>query len=361
MAKRQPEGKGVNYICVGRCFKVLISLFILSNFKLSFPYPSIMLLALIVLIAIGVWLFWSRNSTTGKIPVSVNYHFTRQCNKSCGFCFHTATTSFRLDVKDAQRGLSLLKRSGMRKINFAGGEPFLYKTFLGTLVKFCKEALELESVSIVTNGSLVDRAFLVKYGRHIDILAVSCDSFVEETNIKIGRGSGDQIPNLFAISQLCKEFGIKFKLNTVVCRLNWNEDMNEHLSRLQPFRWKCFQVLMVAGENDSDGTLRDVRKFEITSEEFEAFCTSHRKHPCFVAESNKLMAKSYLILDEYMRFLDRDGRQPSQSILQIGVSNALDQIFWDEESFFERGGLYEWSKDKKISSCESSLEGNLEW
>jgi uncharacterized radical SAM superfamily Fe-S cluster-containing enzyme len=27
-------------------------------------------------------------------PVSVNYHFTRQCNYSCGFCFHTAKTSF---------------------------------------------------------------------------------------------------------------------------------------------------------------------------------------------------------------------------------------------------------------------------
>src|SRR5688500_5451137 len=27
----------------------------------------------------------------GKVPVSVNYHFTRRCNKACGFCFHTAT------------------------------------------------------------------------------------------------------------------------------------------------------------------------------------------------------------------------------------------------------------------------------
>ena len=25
--------------------------------------------------------------------VAVNYHFTRQCNFACGFCFHTAKTS----------------------------------------------------------------------------------------------------------------------------------------------------------------------------------------------------------------------------------------------------------------------------
>lgn len=31
------------------------------------------------------------NATTN--PISVNYHFTRKCNKSCKFCFHTEKTS----------------------------------------------------------------------------------------------------------------------------------------------------------------------------------------------------------------------------------------------------------------------------
>lgn len=109
--------------------------------------------------------------------------------------------------------LALLKAAGMRKINFAGGEPFLYKPLLGTLVAFCKDQLGPESVSIVTNGSLVDERFLRQHGKHIDILAVSCDSFNEQTNIDIGRGSGDQIMKLFQVEEWCKEFGIKFKLN----------------------------------------------------------------------------------------------------------------------------------------------------
>ena len=54
------------------------------------------------------------------IPESVNYHFTRQCNYSCGFCFHTAKTSFVLPLEEAKRGLKLLVDAGMKKVNFSG-------------------------------------------------------------------------------------------------------------------------------------------------------------------------------------------------------------------------------------------------
>lgn len=65
------------------------------------------------------------------VPISVNYHFTRECNKACGFCFHTAKTSHLASIEEAKRGLALLKQAGMKKINFAGGEPFLKHKFLG--------------------------------------------------------------------------------------------------------------------------------------------------------------------------------------------------------------------------------------
>ncbi|KAE8150277.1 radical SAM enzyme [Aspergillus avenaceus] len=301
-----------------------------------------------------------RKTTTTKKPISVNYHFTRQCNKTCVFCFHTATTSHVEKIPAAKKGLSLLAKAGMKKINFAGGEPFIAPFFLGTMINFCKEELKLESVSIVTNGSLVTEKFLAKHGHNIDILAVSCDSFNEETNIAIGRGKGEQVKKLYEIRDLCRKYGIKFKINTVVCRYNHLEDMNAYIERLAPFRWKCFQVLIVEGENDSAQTLRDARKVLITDAEYESFCERHKHHRSFVPESNRLMAKSYLILDEYMRFLDRTGRAPSGSILEVGVQNALDSVFWDEESFVDRGGVYDWSKD--TSGCESGPSGKgLEW
>ena len=306
--------------------------------------------------AFSIFLFRNVRQTTQKRPVSVNYHFTRQCNKSCGFCFHTATTSYKEKPAKAKAGLRLLKNAGMRKINFAGGEPFLYHKFLGEMIDYCKETLEVESVSIVTNGSLVTDDFMAKHGRNIDILAVSCDSFNEATNISIGRGSGDQVAKLYQIKKWCAQYGIKFKINTVVCRLNWQEDMNYHIETLQPFRWKCFQVLIVQGENDSKATLRDARKFLISSDEYNNFCKRHDRQKNLVPESNRVMAKSYLILDEYMRFLDRDGRKPSESILDVGVHQALQSVFWDQKSFKERGGIFEWSRDLQCGNDQERLE-----
>lgn len=72
----------------------------------------------------------------------------------------------------------------MEKINFSGGEPFLPKRggHLGEMVKYCKQELKLPSVTIVTNGSLVKERWFKEYGEYLDIMAVSCDSFHEETN-----------------------------------------------------------------------------------------------------------------------------------------------------------------------------------
>ena len=68
---------------------------------------------------------------------------TRTCNYHCGFCFHTPLNAFHLDLPTAKRGLTLLRDAGMKKLNFAGGEPFILDSghFLGNLVKFCKNEL----------------------------------------------------------------------------------------------------------------------------------------------------------------------------------------------------------------------------
>ena len=303
------------------------------------------------------------------IPVSVNFHFSRKCNYECGFCFHTAKTSDMPSLDDSKKVLTLLKQGGMRKLNFAGGEPFLYPKFLGKMLQFCKQELKLESVSIVTNASKVTERFLQQYHEYIDILAVSCDSFNEETNIKIGRGAGNHLRNVQAVAGLCQKFKIPFKINTVVNKFNFEEDMNEHIQGLAPFRWKCFQVLLVNGENNPSGstpeTLRDASKFVITDHEFEHFSSKHSHNKCFVPEPSRLMASSYLILDEYLRFVDRGS--PTRPILEIGVQQALRDVQWDQDGFHERGGRYSWSKHAILVNGEGPCGGDgkygkeLEW
>ena len=226
-------------------------------------------------------------------PISVNYHFTRLCNFNCGFCFHTQKTSYTLPIDKAIQGLKLLKEAGTEKINFAGGEPFTNPRFLGELIKQCKENIGIKEISIVTNGSLVKKSFFEKFGKYIDFFGVSCDSFDKETNIKIGRGTkGENVKKLLEIRNLFKEYGIKFKLNTVVCKYNKDENMVENIIRLNPDRWKVFQVLMVKGENDGGDKLRDVKEFQITNEEFERFKERHKEIECMIPESNDTMKSS---------------------------------------------------------------------
>ena len=282
-------------------------------------------------------------------PESVNFHYTRLCNFSCGFCFHTKKSSDKLPIEDAIRGCDMLKKAGTRKLNIAGGEPFIYPRYLGELIKQCKENIKIEKISVITNGSLVKKDFFEKFGKYIDVFGVSCDSFDKETNIKIGRGKkGENVQKLFEIRELCKQYGIKFKLNTVVCNYNKDENMVKNIKKLNPDRWKVFQVLMVKGENEDK-----VTKFQITNEEFKQFVERHKEIKCMVAESNDNMKSSYLILDEKMRFLDKgDGDEIcSQSILEVGVEKALESIVYDEKEFKKRKGDYLFN-DNDCTKCE---------
>ena len=172
---------------------------------------------------------WNR-LTPVSVPKSVNWHYTRVCNYQCKFCFHTAKTSFFLPstsegLQESKQCLARLRDAGMQKLNFSGGEPFLRAKALGNLVRYCKEELHLESVSIVSNGSMIKREWMEKYGKYLDILAVSCDSFVEETNVHIGRGKGEHLDQLENIHKWCDEFTVLFKINSVINKHNVNEDI----------------------------------------------------------------------------------------------------------------------------------------
>ncbi|KPP76271.1 hypothetical protein Z043_104394, partial [Scleropages formosus] len=285
----------------------------------------------------------SRAAQRTPTPSSVNYHLTRKCNYKCGFCFHTAKTSFVLPIEEAKRG--------MEKINFSGGEPFFHEggEFLGKLVQYCKQDLQLPSVSIVSNGSMIKEGWFKKYGKYLDILAISCDSFDEDTNKLIGRTQGrkSHLDNLFKVHSWCRQYKVAFKINSVICSFNVEEDMRENIRQLNPVRWKVFQCLIIDGENAGESALRDAEKFVVDDEQFQAFLDRHAEIQCLVPESNLKMRDSYLILDEYMRFLDcRGGRKdPSKSILDVGVENAIQFSGFDEKMFLKRGGKYVWSKE----------------
>ncbi len=109
----------------------------------------------------------------------------------------------------------------MKKLNISGGEPFLKPDFIGEVFRFCKEDLHLESCSVVNNGSKVTEQWLDKYGRYLDVMAISCDSFDPDTNVDLGRaekGSGRHVRRVFQVAEWCRERRIKVKINSVITR-----------------------------------------------------------------------------------------------------------------------------------------------
>eukprot|EP00053_Salpingoeca_punica_P007798 m.70983 g.70983 ORF g.70983 m.70983 type:complete len:389 (+) comp14335_c0_seq1:89-1255(+) len=280
---------------------------------------------------------------------SVNYHFTRNCNYECGFCFHTSKTKDTLHIDQIKQGLRKLKDAGMEKINFSGGEPFLHAPLLGQMVDFCKQELNL-NVHIVSNGSLIREQWMEEHAANLDYLSISCDSFDPVTNETIGRrarkSSGDNQADIARrVAGWCNMYDVVFKINTVVNSYNKDEDMSSLITELQPQRWKLFQTLLLKGENMGGDDLRDARRFSTTSEEFDAFVQRH-KHLNPVPENNEDMRDSYLILDEQMRFLDcrNNEKKPSRSILDVPVEEALKDSGFDVEAFVRRGGVYTYSK-----------------
>ncbi len=77
-------------------------------------------------------------------------------------------------------------------------------------------------------------------GQYLDILAISCDSFCEDTNCTIGRRQGNKnhLTSLKAVREWCSQYKVAFKINTVVNTHNLEENMANEIVELSPIRWK---------------------------------------------------------------------------------------------------------------------------
>lgn len=334
--------------------------------------PAAPIVAALCVVAACYVLWASALAPKRCAPLSVNYHFTRECNYECRFCFHTAKTSHLASAEDWKRGLTMLRDAGMRKINFSGGEPFLKPKMLGEMVRFCKVELGL-SVTIVSNGSLIREPWLAENGKYVDYIALSCDSTSDETCLAIGRHDrqqrGDHIAKIRCAAALLEKYNVRLRINTTVTKASCDEDMSAFIEALRPARWKVFQMLLVKGENaNDDGTARSesgpadangrgafhnkrvADDLVLTDAEFQRFVARHRRASAFVAsvivpESNADMANSYVILDEYLRLLDTSSgaKIPSRPITEVGVEAALrESNGFDYSAFKRRGGIYDW-------------------
>ncbi|ORX53350.1 hypothetical protein BCR36DRAFT_582202 [Piromyces finnis] len=262
-----------------------------------------------------------------------------------------------LKKEDQLEILRQFRQAGSEKVNFAGGEPFLFSQRLGELVKASKESFGFPSVSIITNGSIVKPEWFEKYGKYLDILGVSCDSIQPKVNFCHGRNNNskylpiEQSKKIEVLSKICHQQGILFKINTVVTQLNKNEILADFINRLNICRWKVFQILEIKNENGG----KQLQPLLISPKEFERYIqrNSFRLHPSkkkiLVKESNEMMQNSYILVDEFGRLLDvsTGSKLPTHSIIKVGLNKALEELGsgFDMDMFYKRGGYYQWQKN----------------
>lgn len=290
-------------------------------------------------------------TTNRPIIPSVNYHLWEPCNMHCKFCFatfqdvkQTVLPKGHLSKEGCLEVVFQLAQAGFEKITFAGGEPTLCP-WLPEMMQLAKE--NGMTTMLVTNGTFLTEEYLGRINTFLDWVALSIDSLDPATREEIGRvakrngDSGTQW--MYDTIARIKQVGTRFKLNTVVCAANWEEDLAGFVKEVRPERWKVMQVLPNDGQNS--GT---VEPLLISKAQFEEFVDRHqyvtKAGIPFIPECNEAMTNSYAMVDPAGRFFDNGNGYLwySEPILSVGVHSAMKQVSIDQERFLSRGGEYHW-------------------
>ena len=264
---------------------------------------------------------------------TASFHIIKPCNMKCKFCYATFN-DFKLDnqisKEDAYIILDKLNKNGVKKITFAGGEPMLYK-HLKSVIKYSKSIGMV--TSIITNGSMITEKFLIDMKGNLDWIGISIDSLDSETNKKIGRVSNKDF-SYFELIDKIRSYGYKLKINTVVNIHNENETISDFIEYSGAIRWKVFDTLRVEGQNDKEFD-------EIKSTKYEEYI-KRNIHSSMVAESNDLMTGSYLLIDPRGGlFENSEGKHTySESIINNDFMDCYNSLKFNNDKFFERGGIY---------------------
>lgn len=113
-------------------------------------------------------------------PITLKIQLGMRCNYSCSYCNQTsevgsATVTKTVDAEDFLEGLDQWLEGAPQRIEFWGGEPFLYFAKLKRLLPTLRERCPSANFTIVTNGSLLDEEILALIEQFDIFISVSHD------------------------------------------------------------------------------------------------------------------------------------------------------------------------------------------
>ncbi len=271
----------------------------------------------------------------------INFHITNSCNYHCTYCFGKFPDKKESTFKEACLVVDNIARyfskSGVTdgRINLAGGEPLLCP-YLDDLIDYIN-AYGIK-VSVITNGSLLTEERIALWKDKVCCIGLSIDSALPEMNTAIGRCCNNKtltIKQAVRITQAIHRNGIMLKINTVVSKLNVNEDMTVIYKRLKPDRLKLLQVEIVEGINDC------AAKLAISKKSFDEFCKRHENCCCnLVPEYSDDMENSYLMINPQGEFQLNDSGEYKiyGNCLEEELNEILNRIPISIDKFNSRYG-----------------------
>jgi len=160
-----------------------------------------------------------------RIARKLRISLTDKCNMKCIYCMPTGNIKWInskeiLNFKEITRIVSILAKLGITKIRLTGGEPLL-RPSLDTLISDLIKIENIETISMTTNGFLLEENINQLKLAGLNSLNISLDTFREE-RFRTLNGISNLNKVLRGIKK-ARELGIKIKINTVIIR-NWNDD-----------------------------------------------------------------------------------------------------------------------------------------
>lgn len=239
--------------------------------------------------------------------VRLNLHLTYECNCKCVFCLVPALKKNMISRElTIEEWLTLIdkfceqtKTAEKRKIKFSGGEPLLVP-FLGDILKYVKRRDANISLDFTTNAYYLDKTFLKSYKEYLDGISISIDSFDNKIINKLGRTRMTK-ELYFNRVKLVQDCGIPLRINTIIHRYNWNENMADYIDQLNICRWKLIQMF---------DTFRCNEKLMVTKDQFDSFVmlNRHTKNKFFFKNDNQTFESLYYAIAPDGKLFDLDNR-----------------------------------------------------
>ena len=260
----------------------------------------------------------------------VNLHLLEKCNYRCAHCFSHFNSTETLSFSGWTRIVdNILRVPDVKRINLAGGEPLLLP-WLQKLVDYIRQ--KGSKVSIITNGSLLKEDMLLQ--GTVSMIGISIDSFNGETLLKMGRHSDNAAPlSGEQYQKLCacvKKNGIDLKINTVVTRLNLEDDFSV-VKEISPKRWKILRMQVFKNDYFNNSP------FAISDEEYSVFCRKQAKLGIpFICENS--MSNSYIFVNPTWYLLDNAGGEykPVGNLLKEDFYECFERLDFNRQLYEHR-------------------------